>query len=179
MDIYYKKKIPLDKNIIKTNGITFQILDWWAKDESDDTEDSDTESESESEQQMFYSIYCFGKTLENQTVICKINNFYPYYYIKVKNERSIHSFITFIQKKLTKPFKNDLIVNKCETVFKKDLYGFRNDKNYTFVKLVFKNIKIMNKTKYFFKSPVIIENENKKPVKYKLYESAFDPFLRF
>ena len=73
MDIYYKKKIPLDKNIIKTNGITFQILDWWAKDESDDTEDSDTESESESEQQMFYSIYCFGKTLENQTVICKIN----------------------------------------------------------------------------------------------------------
>ena len=67
----------------------------------------------------------------------------------------------------------------CEIVKKKDLFGFRNDKYYNYIKLAFKNISTMNKSKYIFKNPVIIQGINSQPMKYKLYESNFEPFLRF
>ena len=67
----------------------------------------------------------------------------------------------------------------CKIVNKKDIYGFRNDKYYRYVKLVFNNLSTLNKSKYIFKHPVIIDGVNSKPMKYKLYESGFEPFLRF
>lgn len=157
------------------SSIEFQILNWWAKDELNDLDDSDNSDELEESK---YTIYCFGKTQDNKNVTCKIINFYPFYYIKVIDKKSLNPLINFIKHKMYKK-KDSLLEHKCEVVYKKDIFGFRNDKLYTFIKLVFKNITDMNKSKYFFKNPIKLESINRKEMKYKLYESSFDPYLKF
>lgn len=168
------------KNDIKKSLIQFQILEWWAKDEVETSNESDDEDSDNDINNTQYNIYCFGKTDDNQTITCKIVDFYPFYYIKIpKNSNSsVNTFIDFLKSKLYK-YKNCIKEDLCKFVIKKDLYGFKNDTEFKFIKLVFKNLYVMNKSKYIFKNPVTINGFNSSPIKYKLYESNFEPFLRF
>lgn len=172
-----RKDITID---INKKDITFQILDWWAKDEYKDDNDEDSDDDDmniSKDNHLYYSIYMFGKTEENYNITCKINNYYPYYYIKVINSKALKPIINYIQSKLSN--KNALIIKKCESVIKKDIFGFRNDKYYTFIKVVFRNLTDLNRSKYLFKNPIVVHGANIKPMKYKLYESSFEPFLKF
>jgi DNA polymerase elongation subunit (family B)/intein/homing endonuclease len=177
MDKFIKKR---GNGRVESTTLDFQIIEWWAKDEvTDSGEDSDNSDDSDNN--MSYSIYCFGRTADGKSITCKINNYYPFYYIKINgggNTRTLQLFLTYIKNRLYK-YSSGLNEDLCEIVKKKDLYGFRNDKYYTYVKLVFKNMYTMNKSKYIFKNPVTIDGLNSQPIKYKLYESNFEPFLRF
>jgi len=62
---------------------------------------------------------------------------------------------------------------------KKDLFGFRNGKEYKYVKLVFNNYSALMKSRYLFKKAIEIANVTKRPTKFKLYESNFEPFMRY
>lgn len=171
MEGYFVK----NKNFkVKEDVITFQILDWWAKDEQ---EYVDSDSESDENSPLLYSIYCFGKTQENQTVTCKIENYHPFYYIKLPTKSSFGYLMKHLKNYFWK--KESIVENDCELVVKKDIYGFRNDKYYYFAKLVFINLTDLNRSKYMFKNPVQINGISTKPIKYKLYESSFEPFLKF
>lgn len=181
MDKYIKKN---SVKISTNESIKFQIIEWWAKDEVDDTgNDNDNSEDDNSDNDLEntkYNIYCFGKTDNDKTITCKIVNFYPFYYIKIPNncKGSVNSFIEFLKNRLYK-FKSGIKDDLCKFVYKKDLYGFKNDTEYKYIKLVFKNLYVMNKSKYVFKNPVIINGFNSSSMKYKLYESNFEPFLRF
>jgi DNA polymerase elongation subunit (family B) len=59
------------------------------------------------------------------------------------------------------------------------LFGFRNGKEYKYVKLVFNNYSAMMKSRYLFKRAIEIQNVTKRPTKFKLYESNFEPFMRY
>ncbi|NBU34045.1 hypothetical protein EB118_07255 [bacterium] len=61
----------------------------------------------------------------------------------------------------------------------KDLFGFRNGESYKFVKLIFDNYTAMCKSRYLFKRAISIDGVSFQPVKYKLYESNFEPHLRY
>ena len=178
MDKYFKNR----KNIqFVDKELDMQILEWWAKDENDENgSDNESDSDNEDKCNLFYSIYCFGRTKCGKSVTCKINDYNPFYYIKIPDSRNFNlsNFLGFIESKLYK-YKTSLVKSKCKIVQKKDLFGFRNDKLYKYVKLVFYNMYAMNKSKYIFKNPVTINGINNQPIKYKLYESSFDPFLRF
>jgi DNA polymerase elongation subunit (family B) len=178
MDKYFKNR----KNIqFVDKELDMQILEWWAKDENDENgSDNESDSDNEDKCNLFYSIYCFGRTKCGKSVTCKINDYNPFYYIKIPDSRNFNlsNFLGFIENKLYK-YKTSLVKSKCKIVQKKDLFGFRNDKLYKYVKLVFYNMYAMNKSKYIFKNPVTINGINNQPIKYKLYESSFDPFLRF
>ena len=174
----------LIKAKLNTKTINFQILEWWAKDESDDDDESDEDSTDGKNDKVVlkYNIYCFGKTEDDKNITCKIVNYQPFYYIKVDdcmNIKNVNIFLDYIEEKLSKIYKYNLLKNKCEFVYKKDIYGFRNDKNYKFIKLVFSNVTCMRKSKYFFKHPISIYGIHEKKLKYKLYESSFEPYLRF
>ena len=181
MDKFIKKR---GNGRVESTTLDFQIIEWWAKDEvTDSGEDSDNSNDSQTN--MSYSIYCFGRTADGKSITCKINNYYPFYYIKINgsgsssgNARTLQLFLTYIKNRLYK-YSSGLNEDLCEIVKKKDIYGFRNDKYYTYVKLVFKNMYTMNKSKYIFKNPVTIDGLHSQPIKYKLYESNFEPFLRF
>ena len=194
MEVYYKKnyiKIPDD---FCKNNIEMQIIEWWAQDEDNDEEgDSDSDDlESDHSKNIklnkeVYTIRCFGVTKTGVSITCKISGFKPFYYIKVPNtfdRVKLHHFLNYIESGyLLKGFKSPLVKengrHKSGIIEKKDLFGFNNNKKFKFVKLIFNNYGALMKSRYLFKKAIIIPNVVTKSTKFKLYESNFDPFMRF
>ena len=197
MERYYKNRY-IKNNISKTDDIEFQIIEWHTQDESgiidDDSSDGDSNNSNKQLEKCLdkYTMRCFGVTAEGISITCKIHSFTPFYYIKVPdrfNKVQLNTFVEFLKNsyQLSKAkvngefvsFADCLLKDKCSIIEKKDLYGFRNGRKYRFLRLVFNNYTAMNKSKYIFKNPVIVPGINSKPMKYKLYESNFEPFMRF
>jgi DNA polymerase elongation subunit (family B) len=192
MEQFYRKNYI---KLTEINDLEFQIIEWKAQDEAvDDDADSET---SESENCEYcnpnnysqecscvkeeYTIRCFGSTKEGVSVTCKINNFKPFYYIKVPstfNKLQLTRFQSAILDSwVLKNYKRAFVSSSI--VIKKDLYGFRNNAKYKYVKLVFNNYAAMMKSRYIFKKPIKINGVTNGPTKFKLYESNFEPFLRY
>ena len=190
MEKYYRKNYI---NNTKNDDIDMQIIEWWAQDE----EDYDLESENDSndsndnnddtKDKSVYVIRCFGATKEGVSVACKITGFKPFYYIKVPsnfNKIKLHHFLSYIESSyMLKSFKCPLVKengkHKSCVVEKKDLFGFRNGKKYKYVKLVFSSYSALLKSRWMFKKPVSIKDVTVSPTKFKLYESNFEPFMRY
>ena len=189
MEKYYKLNLIKIDNDFYKNDIDFQIIEWWAQDEEDEDE-NDTEEISENDDNKINSSYvirCFGVTKTGISITCKITNFKPFYYIKVPdtfNRVHLHHFLKYIESGyMLRNFKNPLAKENgkflSSIVEKKDLFGFRNGKRYKYVKLVFNNYSALMKSRYLFKKAITIENVTKKQTKFKLYESNFEPFMRY
>lgn len=197
MEEYYKENY-IKNNLSKKDDIEFQIIEWHTQDESNDFDsDSENDNDNDSEDGIAkshdkYMMRCFGVTKDGLSITCNIHSFTPFYFIKVHdkfNKSQMNLFIDFIKKsyQLSKvkvngkyvSYADSLLKDKCRVIEKKDLFGFRNGKKYKFLRLVFDNYTAMNKSKYIFKNPVIIPGINSKAMKYKLYESNFEPFMRF
>ena len=194
MEKYYKKNIIKIPNDFYKNDIDMQIIEWWAQDELDENFGSDSGSDGEGTEQSgvelnkdVYTIRCFGVTKTGVSIACKITGFKPYYYIKVPNtfnRISLHHFLNYIESGyLLKGFKEPLVKengrHKSCLIEKKDLFGFNNGKKFKFVKLIFNNYSALMKSRYLFKKAIIIPNVVTKSTKFKLYESNFDPFMRY
>lgn len=188
MEVFYKNNyIKKPENL---EDLEFQVIEWVTLDEDPEIEDSDTCNE-------IYTMRCIGVTSEGVSITCKITDFTPFYFIKVqgfkkngKNDKfKLNKFLDFIENSYTMRKKVDdkyvdfykgcLLRDKCAIVEKKDLYGFRNGKTYEYIRLTFNNYTVLKKTKYLFKKPVKIDGISDMPIKYKLYESNFEPFMRF
>jgi DNA polymerase elongation subunit (family B) len=193
MDKYYKKeKIPIDT---EKEDLEFQIIEWHEQDELTGDDETDVSENSDSSTAKTckekYIIRCFGVTKEGRSVTCKINNFTPFYFIKVDDNFKMSQkamFLKYVKESYTMSKKDengwingyyaDSLI-KCDLIERKDLFGFRNGRKFKFIRLVFNNKEAMSKSKYIFKKPIVIPGINTQPKKYKLYESNFDPFLRF
>jgi DNA polymerase elongation subunit (family B) len=187
MERFYKSNlIHIPDNFYK-NDIEMQIIEWWAQDEEDDNEEDEIESQENDLNNEVYTIRCFGVTNTGISVTCKITGFKPFYYIKVPNTfTKVHLayFLKFIESSyFLKSFKSPLAKengrHRSCLEEKKDLFGFRNGKEYRFVKLVFNNYSALMKSRYLFKKAIEIANVTKRPTKFKLYESNFEPFMRY
>jgi DNA polymerase elongation subunit (family B) len=159
-------------------NVQFQIIDWYAVDEAES--ESDLESESSELVNLNYNIYVFGKTIDGKNITCKIKDFKPFYYIKVKdmNKKKYNQLLEYIKTHyaLREFGSNALNQQDIKIIERKDIMGFRNNKKYQFLRLSFNSVKAMHKSKYIFKKAVGIFNTH---IKFKLYESNFDPFLRY
>ena len=190
MEKFYRTNfITVPENFYK-NDIDMQIIEWWAQDEEYENESDNGSENSNAHSDInndVYTIRCFGVTKTGVSVTCKITGFKPFYYIKVPsafNSVHLHHFLAYIESGyMLKNFKNPLVKengkHKSGFVEKKDLYGFKNGKSYKFVKLVFNNYSALMKSRYLFKKAINISNVTKKPTKFKLYESNFEPFMRY
>jgi DNA polymerase elongation subunit (family B) len=187
MEKFYKHNIIKIPDDFYKNDIEMQIIEWWAQDEeNDDVEDEEDNSQNEKNTDV-YTIRCFGVTQSGISVTCKITGFKPFYYIKVQNTFSkIHLgyFLKFIEssyflKSFNEPLAKENGRHRSCIEQKKDLFGFRNGKEYKYVKLVFNNYSALMKSRYLFKKATEIANVTKRPTKFKLYESNFEPFMRY
>lgn len=192
MDKFYKKNY-IENNIKNVKeDLEFQIIEWHCQDEEKDEIDDDEDGAPYEKSK--YTMRCFGVTEKGVSVTCEINGFTPYYYIKVSDTfnkaKHLPAFIKYIKgqfqmsKKVDTEWCNEyyspcLLEKECALIKRKDIFGYKNNKEYRFVKLVFSNHISMNKSKYIFKNPVVIPGINKTPEKYKLYESNVEPFMRF
>jgi DNA polymerase elongation subunit (family B) len=187
MERFYKHNLIKIPDDFYKNDIEMQIIEWWAQDEEDDdTEDIEDDVQNELNTDV-YTIRCFGVTQSGISVTCKITGFKPFYYIKVPNTFSkIHLgyFLKHIEssyflKSFSQPLVKENGKHRSCIEQKKDLFGFRNGKEYKYVKLVFNNYSALMKSRYLFKKAIEIANVTKRPTKFKLYESNFEPFMRY
>lgn len=156
-----------------TNDIIFQILDWnYYNEETNDGKQ--------------YIIRLFGKTDQNKTIYVKVLNFTPYFYIKI-NENWTNSMleqtINYIKTKVL--IKDNGSWINCGNGLKKYIvekkYKFKeftNFEKFTFIKLIFSDLNSMNGWICFFRKKQIIPALGKRPVKFELYESNINPYLR-
>lgn len=191
MEVFYKNNYI--KKPEKLDDLEFQVIEWVTLDEELD----DSEIEEDDTCNEIYTMRCMGVTSEGVSITCKITNFTPFYFIKVQgfmingkpDAFKLNKFLDFIENSYIMRKKVDdkyvdyynkcLLRNKCKILEKKDLYGFRDGKTYEYIRLTFNNYTVLKKTKYLFKKPVQINGISNMPIKYKLYESNFEPFMRF
>jgi DNA polymerase delta subunit 1 len=114
--------------------VSFQAVAWHGED-TDDT----------------YIIHIFGRTEDGKSVHVE-TPFEPYFFVKVPPDRTPKALIQEIQ-----PYSSAVIRRK-------DLWGFRNNEEYTFLKLGFRTLADLKECR---------------PRGLKVYEKNLDPVLRF
>ena len=134
---------------------SFRLLDFNIYDE---VEQHDTSSDSENGEEYKYKkdekrfkIQMFGINEKGETFCVFINDYEPFFYIKVGNdwggERKL-DFLNHIKVKVGKYFENS--ITDCKIIERNKLYGFDAGKKHKFILLKFKNTSVMNKVKNLY-----------------------------
>ena len=134
-----------------------------------------------------FTIQLFGLDSQGKTYSILVNDFTPFFYVKVPecwNKSYITSFIAHIIEK-TKINLSDIVATK--PVKRKKLYGFDGNKNHRFIEIKFRNMMTFYKVrKLWYKSVgkekekiLIPEGYYYKCEHLKLYESDIPPLLKF
>jgi DNA polymerase elongation subunit (family B) len=164
-----------EAKIIPKDDIIFQITSWYASDIEYDVDEDDEDSRLDKTK---YLIKIFGVTQEGISVSCNLIDFPPFFYIKspipITDNYQIRQLKEFIIQKLPTVQKNNLV--EVKLMKKKDFWGFTNNKDFTFVRLSFKNHACFKIASNIFRRKQFVFN---KELYFKLYENNIDPFLRF
>jgi DNA polymerase elongation subunit (family B) len=138
-----------------------------------------------------FVIQMFGLDEKGKTCSIVIDDFKPFFYVKVGDNWSIdkkQSFLLHIKGKIGKYYENS--ITECKIIKRKKLYGFDDGKEYKFIKFEFKNVSALNKVKNLWYSgggfgPGAPERKLLKDgyifdgTHTYLYEANIPPLLRF
>ena len=177
--------VILDKSL---RLLDFNIYDESCQDTSIDNDNSDN---SDNEKPKFgdnkqFIIQVFGINEKGETFCLFINDYNPFFYIKVGEDWDFSKrdmFIGHIKSKVGKYYENS--IGECKLIKKKKLYGFDGGKEHKFIKISFKNTIVMNKVKNLF----YINGKNGRRLNsdgyyynetyLQLYEANIPPLLRY
>lgn len=194
LDSFYREQV----NSFSEPELTFQAIEWLEfnekeiqEDEPMDSEELDTKEDKSDER---YIIRIFGVNKHGQSVCLNVNNFTPFFYIKVPETwgtQNVKMFLSKLKERLSSATKKEndlwvkmdysknLLTEKCILQSKFDFFGFNNKKKYKFLRLTFNNSDCMKKSISIIK----YHNNGKKKitgfVKLPLYEANVDAFLKF
>lgn len=141
-----------------------------------------------------FRIQMFGINEQGETCSIFVDDYHPFFYIKVADHwtnATKSAFIRDIKKNLkSRYYENGILADKCEIVEKRKLYGFDGGKNHKFVLIVFKNTTVMNRVKNLWYYDIYTAQDGKtralKPSGYlfantqtTIYEANIPPILRF
>ena len=168
--------------------ITYQITDWFIP-ENDKIQYDFSSSEKARE----YTINIYGKNKDGISICTNVIGFKPFFYlkppeswedlrdeefklkvqqlqIKLLDEYYEYKFKGKLTRKkiISKFYENHLC--KVEIERKKDFWGFTNNKEFRFIKIVVKSLGLFNSLKYYFQD---LKDG------FILYESNIEPFLKF
>lgn len=185
------------KAVIK-DGLSFQVLEWQDTDEDyisveDTTTASDSGSDEEDSRDIQftkrYLIRAFGVTADSKSVCLSIQDYTPFFYIKVpdyftdSHKASLLEYIEsrrFPVDKTWYTFRGSLVKEQCRFEEKKDFYGFQNNKKHKFIRLVFRNLVGMKQASYLFNKSLRIDSiSTTKSFWFDKYESNVDQLIRF
>ena len=174
----------------------FQIIDWVqyndinisddisndiSEDISDEIDELEKDFNSKQDKIEKYKIRIYGRTQEGKSIFVNVNDYTPFFYIKIPIEwtnSKILSLIGYIKSKIT----NKKILKGFKTfniVMRKELYGFTDYKNFKFIRLIFENMKSYKGFEYWIERNKITNSLlSKTPFKLQLYESNIEPFIR-
>ena len=180
--------ILIDDLTSTDKDITYQITDWFIP-ETDKIQYDFTSSEKTRE----YTINIYGKNKEGISICTNVIGFKPFFYLKPPETWEDLSNSEFklkvqqLQLKLLdeyydykfkgKPTRKKIISKmyeehlcKLEIERKKDFWGFTNNKEFRYIKIVVKSLGLFNSLKYYFQD---LKDG------FTLCESNIEPFLKF
>lgn len=191
----------MSQSDINKNDLQFQIIEWYAADvvpktdsDSDDSEDQDKKKYKEDLSE--YKIIIFGKDENGKTYSLMVNEFTPYFYIKVPSyfkKSDLNRFERWVRSSMWSKYRNSFL--RTNIVKKKIFRNFNNFKQFYFVRLVFRSKASMSNAIRLFQNKIWnpttrtidkilpkkikISGIDKKEICYELFENTIDPLLRF
>jgi len=148
------------------------------------------DKEKNSKNKTHFMIQMFGVNESGETCALFIEDFEPFFYIKVGDDWSnftVKEFEKDLQRRIKPYFTNQ--IKKITLVQYNQLYGFTGGKNFKFLHITFQNITTFNKVRNLWYSYEKKEGEEQNTRKYtpyyfqntilELYESKIPPLLRY
>ena len=149
---------------------------------SDDNSSGDEDTKSRKDNNKFL-IQMYGINEEGKSCSIIVENFKPFFYVKVEDDWTQYTkntFLDFIKKRIGAFYENSIC--DCKIIKRKKLYGFDGGKEHKFILFRFNNTQTFNKVKnlWYGDDYKLLENGlNYKGTKTYLYESNIPPLLRF
>ena len=166
--------------------LDFNIYDEVLEKENSSGSESDEQLKTQTDNKRFI-IQIFGINEKGETFCLFVNDYKPFFYIKVDDSWDFEQrdeFMGHIKNKVGKYYENSIV--ECKLIKKKKLYGFDGGKDHKFILIKFNNTIIMNKVKNLFyaygkntgrrlkENGYIFNNTN-----LYLYEANIPPLLRY
>jgi len=133
-----------------------------------------------------FIIQIFGINEKGESFCLFVNDYKPFFYIKVDESWDFNKrdeFIGHIKNVVGKYYENSIV--ECKLIKKKKLYGFDGGKEHKFIKICFNNTIVMNKVKNLF----YVNNKSGRRLNIngyyyndcylQLYEANVPPLLRY
>lgn len=176
------------------SDLEFQVIDWFVPESDKSKQRRDREAGYPRADiptlPAPYEIFMFGVTADGYSVTVKVNDFVPYFFVKVPTAwKQTHvdnlkelmlteevtvrkaNGETYVSKIIKKTLQDHLV--SMILVKKKDVWGFTNFADFKFIKISVRSLRLYNDLKRYF-SEAAQEARG-----FKLYESNIDPMLRF
>jgi DNA polymerase elongation subunit (family B) len=168
----------------------FKLFDFNIYNDKSLDKDSDDETYSNKDNGRF-AIQMFGINEQGETASITVEEFQPFFYVKVSQnwgQTKKKAFHSHLRAKVGKYYE-DAIVD-CKLIERKKLYGFDAGKNHRFIEIKFANITVYNKVKNLWYRDTIGEDGEKERkllsdgyvfenTHIELYEANIPPLLRF
>jgi len=156
--------------------------------------DASSEEEGEivtSKDSSSFMIQAFAINEEGLTASIVIQDYQPFFYLKVSNDwgqTKKNAFYNHLKQKVGKYYEDS--ITECKLIERKKLYGFDAGKKHRFIEMKFANVQIFNKVKnYWYQDETNEDGEKERKLLRKgykfqdtyveLYESNIPPLLRF
>jgi DNA polymerase elongation subunit (family B) len=177
----------------KTVVKSFKLFDFNSYDDLAQGDDSDSGSDAEGKRNNYkdnktFVIQMFGVNERGETCCIYVNDYKPFFFVKVGDnwsEFDKRQFIDDLKTKVGARFQESIVSSQLVEYNK--LYGFSGGRKHKFIKLVFQNSAAMNKYKnlWFAYDNSQGDNQRKrtnlifKHMQIELYESNIPPLLRY
>jgi DNA polymerase elongation subunit (family B) len=161
----------------------------------DKDSDKDSDECKENKDKSTFAIQMFGINEEGQKASIIVEEYQPFFYLKVNNnwgQTKKTAFYNHLKSKIGKFYEDSIMGFKL--IERKKLYGFDAGKKHRFIEVKFSNINIFNKVKNFWyqdsvnedgeKERILLKNGykfkyNNEELNIELYEANIPPLLRF
>ena len=175
---------------------SFRLLDFTVENRVVEESSEESEDEFKNEKPKYkdkkkFIIQMFGINEKGKTLSLTVEDFNPFFYVKVDDDWTQSTkagFLVDIKNKIGSYYENS--ITECKLIKRKKLYGFDEGKEYKFILLKFTNVQAYNKVKNLWYEEYYNRNEKRKTRRLKkgyifsntlitLYEANIPPLLRY
>jgi len=157
-----------EENIIKpsTTNVYCNIIDWMSENVGDDDEKK-------------YVIRFFGRTNTGLSLTVTVNNFFPYFFIKIPTSWTMTNVKKLINAMKSMSKDHGQYIYDYQATEWKEFYGFKAEQKATFLMVRFQSSDSMKFYHNRSKDGMLDIRVDGHQQKFQLYESNFDPMLRY
>jgi len=190
-----KKVIPKKPSFPSFRLFDFQTYDYTPSKSNNSSENSNDSVKNNKSRKKEYTpyvkkqpIFCiemFGLNEKGETCAIMVDDFHPFFFIKVGDTWTEQTRIAFIRDLCSRLKKDDSGILDSFLVDYNKLYGFSSGKKSKFIQIIFQNTIVFNKVRNLWYKIDEISGERKlQPLSFQrceleLYESKIPPLLRY